>query len=142
MITIELADQTITINPPQRLLLLEVTSIPRELDGVLKILHVSGREDETDFELIWKTPTQSDLSHPPDGVVPSLVPRRYLDTIPLVATLRLRDLPAEYRSLPMDLAARFRFRAGHNYSVIMLSEVLLEMTITAREHDGDARDST
>jgi len=136
MITFELADQTITISPPQRLLLLQLTSIPREVDGELKILHVSGHEDETGFELIWKSPTQSYLSHPPVSVVPSLVPRRYLDTIPLVATLRLRDLPAEYRSLPMDLAARFRFRAGRNYSVFMLSEVLLETTITAREQDS------
>jgi len=128
MISITLASHTITLSPPQRLLMLEILQSSQRL---FKILHESGYEDESTFELLTISGTTTKVDLTGVNVIPSVLPKSFLDAIPAVDKLDLRALPLQYNVLPNGRFEQFTFEPGASYSVVLLSEFLLEQQVNA-----------
>ena len=128
MISITLASHTITLSPPQRLLLLEIRQSGQRL---FKVLHESGYEDESTFELLATSGATGKHNVTGVNVMPSLVPKAFLDLIPAVDKIDLRALPLQYYILSNGLSDQFTFEPGISYSVVLLSEFLVERQVNA-----------
>lgn len=128
MISITLASHTITLSPPQRLLMLEISQSGQRL---FTILHESGYEDKSTFELLGTSEATGKHNATGVNMMPSLVPKAFLDAIPAVDKLDLRALPLQYNILSNDPSGQFTFEPGTSYSVVLLSEFLVERQVNA-----------
>jgi hypothetical protein len=128
MISITLASHTITLSPPQRLLMLEILQSSQRL---FKILHESGYEDESTFELLATSETTTRHNLTGLNMMPSLIPKSFLDAIPAVDKLDLRALPPQYSILSNGRFEQFMFEPGTSYSVVLLSEFLVDRQVNA-----------
>lgn len=124
---ITLLGHTLTLAPPQHVLMLEVR---REHAPIFKILHATGYESDDEFELISESPVET-FSSGDEISLRAVIPELYLRTIPLLHTIDLRALPGEYRVVPFGAGEQFSFESGSPYVIVVLSEVLLEVEVVA-----------
>src|SRR5258708_20377333 len=117
MISITLASHTITFSTPQRLLMLEIRQNARRL---FKVLHESGYEDESPFELLATSEAMGKHNATGVNIMPSCLPKAFLDTIQAVDKLDLRALPLQYNILSNGPPGQFMFEPGTSYSVVLL----------------------
>ena len=128
-VVIIVAGYCITIEPPQRVLLLQVTC---ESDGSgLTIFHVSG--NVYDGELLSARPLAK-TSLPRDETVdrPSGVPSIVLQQFPSISVFDLSRLPADYKMEPDERGEPFVFRRGETYIVSVVSDRIVETRVAAQ----------
>ncbi len=126
-VVISLADHCITIEPPQRVLLLQVT---RESDGrELTILHASG--NAYDGELSSQPIVKAALPRDEADDRPSGIPTIVLQQFPETSVFDLSRLPTGY-TMETEEKEPFTFRRGESYSVSVVSDRIVQARIVAQ----------
>lgn len=128
---ITFASHVITFDPPQRLLMFEVT---RERSGEsVRILHASAHEEEEGtFQLMTWAPLPGLPAEAAEEAVATAMPAEFIAALPLLAELDVWDPPAQYRTLPEAAKGNFEFHRGEQYAVAVLaSGTLADVKVVA-----------
>jgi len=133
MLTIELRGQTVILEPPQRLVMLEIT---RKTDGaVIRVIHESGHESDDEFKLISSS-AEFDLASPASSADPVLdfemtspLSANELAWFTLLSVIDVWTPPPGYKCSSEGIWDRPTFQRGESYLVFVLSEMLVQMTI-------------
>jgi hypothetical protein len=134
MTTVELSQHTITLVPPQRLLMLEVTS---EGHGLCLRMFPAGGVEVNDLRLVSKTPVPASMAGAGDGtnfdVFDSMaMMRRLSEAFPQLAEIDVRKVPPEYDITFGQVASSFRFESGERYRISGVGEHVWEATAIAK----------
>lgn len=119
MTSVELSQYTITLEPPQRLLMLEVTS---EKHGFCLRMFPSGGMEVNDLRLVSKThvPVSSKGASGEtgfDAFDSMAMMRRLSEAFPQLAEIDVRKIPREYDVTFGKAASPLRFESGERYHI-------------------------
>jgi hypothetical protein len=132
MTTVELSQHTITLEPPQRLLMLEVTS---EKHGLCLRMFPAGGVDDNHLRLVSKTPVPISTMGAGtefDAFDSMAMMRRLSEAFPLLAEIDVRKVPPAYDITFGQLAYQFHFESGERYRISGVGEYVWETTAVAR----------
>lgn len=127
---IDLSGHTITITLPLRLCMVEIR---RDLDGfTLMVVHESGWISNSELIPISGYALSDANAHGDAAqhqVSPSVLPEEYLATFPMVSTMDLRNLPAQFYGDPAGIIATFEFAKGERYHVSVVGSLMIETVV-------------
>lgn len=134
MTTVELSQHTITLDPPQHLLMLEVTSEER---GFCMRMFPAGGVEVNDLRLVSKTriPVSTTGAHREtnfDAFDSMAMMRRLSEAFPQLAEIDVRKVPVEYDITFGQVASPFRFESGERYRISGVGEHVWETTAVAK----------
>jgi hypothetical protein len=134
MTTVELSQHTITLEPPQRLLTLEVTT---EEDGFCLRMFPAGGVEVNNLRLVSKTRLPASTMGAGDemksGAFESMaMMRRLSEAFPQLAEIDVRKVPPEYDITFGHVATPFRFESGQRYRISGVGEQVWETTAVAK----------
>lgn len=134
MTRVELSQHTITLEPPQRLLMLEVTSEDR---GLCLRMFPAGGVAVNDLRLVSKTPVPASTAGAGDG--PSFdafdsmaMMRRLSEAFPQLGEIDVRKVPAEYDITFGRVGSPFHFESGERYCISGVGEHVWETIAVAK----------
>jgi hypothetical protein len=131
MTTVELSQHTIKLEPPQRLLMLEVTS--EEHGFCLRMFPADGVE-ANDLRLLSKSPgpvSSTGASAAMEFDSMSLM-RRLSEAFPQLGEIDVRNVPQEYRMTFGSVGSHFHFQSGECYRISGVGEHVWETTAIAK----------
>jgi hypothetical protein len=133
MTTVELSQHTITLEPPQRLLMLEVTSEER---GFCLRMFPAGGVEVNDLKLVSKTPVPVSTTGAGgatnfDAFDSMAMMRRLSEAFPQLGEIDVRKVPAEYDITFGQVESPFRFESGERYRISGVGEHVWETTAVA-----------
>ena len=134
MTTVELSQHTITLEPPQRLLMLEVTSEER---GFCLRMFPAGGVEVNDLRLVSKTPVPVSTTGAGgetnfDAFDSMAMMRRLSEAFPQLGEIDVRKVPAEYDITFGPVESPFRFESGEQYRISGVGEHVWETTAVAK----------
>lgn len=134
MTKVELSQHTITLEPPQRLLMLEVTSEER---GFCLRMFPAGGVEVNDLRLVSKTPVPSSTTSAGGGTNfdafdSMAMMRRLSEAFPELAEIDVRSVPHEYDIIFGRVASPFHFESGERYRISGVGEQVWETTTVAK----------
>jgi len=134
MTTVELSQHTITLEPPQRLLMLEVTSQER---GFCMRMFPAGGVELNDLRLVSKTrvpvsTTGADRETNFDVFDSIAMMHRLSAAFPQLAEIDVRNVPQEYDITFGNVASPFHFESGERYRISGVGEHVWETTAVAK----------
>ena len=134
MTTVELSQHTIKLEPPQRLLMLEVT---REGQGLCLRMFPAGGVEVNDLKLVSKTPVPVSTTGAGGGTNfdafdSMAMMRRLSEAFPQLAEIDVRTVPPEYDITFGQVASPFRFESGERYRISGVGEHVWETTAVAK----------
>ena len=130
MTTVELSEHTIRLEPPQRLLMLEVT---REEQGLCLRMFPAGGVEVNDLKLVSKTPVPvSTTGAGVDALESTAMMRRLSEAFPQLAEIDVRNVPQEYDITLGQVVSPFRFESGERYRISGVGEQVWETTAVAK----------
>jgi len=134
MTTVELSQHTIALEPPQRLLMLEVTSEER---GFCLRMFPAGGVEVNDLRLVSKTPVLVSTTGAGGGTNfdafdSMAMMRRLSEAFPQLAVFDVRKVPPEYDVTFGQVVSPFRFESGERYRISGVGEHVWETTAVAK----------
>lgn len=129
MTTVELSQHTIRFEPPQRLLMLEITSEVNDL--CLRVVPADAVEVNS-LRLVSRTvatTTESLAGAESDSTL--LMLRRLSEAFPRLAEIDVYNVPKEYRVTFGNVSSPFRFDSGGQYRISGVGEQVWETTAVA-----------
>ena len=134
MTTVELSQHTIKFEPPQRLLILEVT---REEQGLCMRMFPAGGVEVNDLRLVSKTPvpvspTDAGGGTNFDAFDSMAMMRRVSEAFPQLTEIDVRKVPAAYDITFGQVESPFRFESGQRYRISGVGEHVWETTAVAK----------
>ena len=134
MTRVELSQYTITLEPPQRLLMLEVTSEER---GFCLRMFPAGGVEVDDMRLVSKTPVPASAAGAGDEASfaafdSTAMMRRVSEAFPQLGEIDVRNVPAEYDIRFGRVDSPFRFESGERYRISGVGEHVWETTAVAK----------
>jgi len=134
MTRVELSQHTIKLEPPQRLLMLEVTSEDR---GLCLRMFPAGGVEVNDLRLVSKAPVPASMAGAGDGTNfgvfdSTAMMRRLSEAFPQLAEIDVNKVPSEYDISFGQLASPFRFESGERYHISGVGEHVWETTAVAK----------
>lgn len=134
MTNVTLSQHTITLEPPQRLLMLEVTN---EDHGLCLRMFPAGGVEVNDMRLVSRTPVPASMAGAGDGTNfgafdSTAMMRRLSEAFPQLAEIDVRKVPAEYDITFGQVASPFRFKSGERYRISGVGEHVWEATAVAK----------
>lgn len=134
MTRVELSQHTITLEPPQRLLMLEVTS---EDHGLCLRMFPAGGVEVNDMRLVSKTPVPASAAGAGDGASfaafdSMAMMRRLSEAFPQLGEIDVRKVPAGYDITFGRAESPFRFESGERYRISGVGEHVWETTAVAK----------
>ena len=134
MTRVDLSQHVITLEPPQRLLMLEVTS---EKYGFCLRVFPAGGVEGNNLSLISKTPlpiskTAANGGPHFDAFDSMAMMRRLTEAFPELAEIDVRNVPPEYDITFGRVVSPFRFQSGERYRISGVGEHVWETTAVAR----------
>jgi hypothetical protein len=132
MTTVELSQHTIKLEPPQRLLMLEVTS----RDHLCFRMFPAGGVEVNDLRLVSKAPVPASMAGTGDGTnfdaFDSMAMMcRLSEAFPQLAEIDVREVPPEYDITFGQVASPFSFESGERYRISGIGERVWETTAVA-----------
>lgn len=134
MTRVELSQHTITLDPPQRLLMLEATSEER---GFCLRMFPAGGVEVNDMRLVSKTPVPA--SAPGAGDEASFAAfdsmammRRLSEAFPQLGEIDVGKVPVEYDITFGQVESPFHFEPGERYRISGVGEHVWETTAVAK----------
>jgi len=134
MTNVTLSQHTIALEPPQRLLMLEVTS---EEHGFCLRMFPAGGVEVNDLKLVSKTPvpvprTGAGGEATFDAFDSMAMMRRLSEAFPQLAEIDVRSVPQEYDISFGKVASPFHFETGERYRISGAGEQVWETTAVAK----------
>ncbi len=134
MTNVALSQHTITLEPPQRLLMLEVMN---EAHGLCLRIFPAGGVEVNDLRLVSKTPVPASMEGAGDGTNfaafdSTAMMRRLSEAFPQLAEIDVRNVPPEYDIRFGQEASPFRFKPGELYRISGVGEHVWETTAVAK----------
>lgn len=133
MTTVYLSQHTIMLSPPQRLLLLEVTS---EKHGFCFRLFPAGGVEVTGMRLVSKTPVRPASAGADEtefaALNSSAMIHRLSEMFPQLTEIDLRNVPKGYSVSFGHVASPFSFESGERYFISGVGEHVWEITAVAK----------
>ena len=133
MTTVELSQHTIKLEPPQRLLMLEVT---REEQGLCLRMFPAGGVEVNDLKLVSKTPVPVTTTGAGGGTFDAFestaMMRRLSEAFPQLGEIDVRKVPTEYDITFGQVESPFHFESGERYRISGVGEHVWETTAVAK----------
>jgi len=100
--------------------------------ALLKFFHRSGDESDDGVAMLRKMPSLFASTRPiaEEYVGPGIEPR-YLDRLPLVAEIDLRNLAGQYYRSSSSTVDYFDFTPGERYAITVVSELIVQTVVAA-----------
>jgi len=129
MTIVELSQHTIALDPPQRLLTLEVMTEENQL--CLRIFPIDGVE-VGDVRLVSKSSTLGSTAGERVEYDSMSLMRHLSEAFPQLAQIDIRNLPSEYRISFGAVPSPFHFEAGKRYRISGVGEDVWEAIAVAK----------
>lgn len=134
MTTVELSQQTIKFEPPQRLLVLEVIS---DEHGFCLRMFPAGGVEVKGLNLVGRTPDPfsmmgADSGSDTDAFASMAMMARLSQAFPELAEIDLGNIPAAYDITFGQVTSPFVFKSGERYRVSGVGEHVWETTVVAQ----------
>jgi hypothetical protein len=124
-VAVTLSGRIIRLEPPMRLLLLEIT---RRADGFSFKVAPADAVAISGFSLISRAPVSEYSS---DAVHLQTITTAVVARFPLIGEINLDSVHEAYKIMPTEVASLITFSPGDQYSVVVVGESVHEMDVVA-----------
>jgi hypothetical protein len=122
---ITLSRRIIRIEPPQHLLLLEIT---RQLDGFSFKVAPASAVETSGFSLISRSAVSA---LPREASQLETIATAVAARFPLISEIDISSIPEAYKIMPASVASLIMFSPGDQYAVTVVSDAVHELDVVA-----------